>query len=29
VNDRVQVIRAVVEELGDRYRFEPQEPIAI
>ncbi|HUG31775.1 MAG TPA: adenylate/guanylate cyclase domain-containing protein [Acidimicrobiia bacterium] len=29
VNDRIQVTRAVVDELGDRYRFEPREPIDI
>lgn len=29
VNDRIQVTRAVVDELGDHYRFEPREPIDI
>jgi len=29
VNDRIQVTRAVVDEIGDRYRFEPREPIDI
>lgn len=29
VNDRIQVTRAVVDELGDRYRFEPRQPIDI
>jgi len=29
VNDRIQVTRAVFDEIGDRYRFEPREPIDI